>query len=172
MKISYYRHGRGRPAKHPLCRNGSHMKTSRGHCVVCKADGEERERVYARDRYVNGSPDSIAKRDARNARSYQKRRGTDGARVEDNLKHRLRKYGLTRESLDGMWRSSGGSCEACGFKFMDIHDRKMSIDHCHDTGQVRALLCSRCNTLEGKLRAADDGTIKFLLSLSRSSASS
>ena len=43
---------------------------------------------------------------------------------------------------------SGEGCEVCGG-----YTKKMAIDHCHDSGLVRGLLCSKCNTALG---LADD----------------
>ena len=42
------------------------------------------------------------------------------------------------------------NCELCNMVFDDNKHRKCQ-DHCHDTGQIRGVICSRCNTLEGIL---------------------
>lgn len=47
------------------------------------------------------------------------------------------RYGLTRGSL----RSMPKVCAICGSS-----DRRMVIDHDHDTGAIRGVLCSQCNS--------------------------
>jgi len=42
----------------------------------------------------------------------------------------------------------GGSCKICNNK---DGDRKLAVDHCHHSGQVRGLLCRRCNVAIGSL---------------------
>lgn len=34
-------------------------------------------------------------------------------------------------------------CAIC--KLPNVSDKAFAVDHCHKTGQVRGLLCSRCN---------------------------
>jgi hypothetical protein len=38
-----------------------------------------------------------------------------------------------------------GLCECCGEPF----GSRIAVDHDHITGEVRALLCTTCNTIEG-----------------------
>jgi hypothetical protein len=62
-------------------------------------------------------------------------------------RRRLRRYGLTQEEYDRLLASQGGRCAGCG---TDQPGRKnWCIDHCHKSGQVRALLCYRCNLALG-----------------------
>lgn len=49
------------------------------------------------------------------------------------------KYGLTEEEVDTLLESQDGGCALCGEK------GKLVIDHCHEKGHVRALLCDLCN---------------------------
>jgi hypothetical protein len=51
------------------------------------------------------------------------------------------KYGLTKEQYDALVEAAGGTCQICGVAFGD----EFHVDHCHETGLVRGLLCRRCN---------------------------
>ena len=59
-----------------------------------------------------------------------------------------------------------GRCALCRVK---IEGKiKPCLDHCHQTGHVRAVLCNNCNGIEGKIwnranRAKRDGTVKWWL---------
>ncbi len=57
-----------------------------------------------------------------------------------HLKH---KYGLTREGFQDLYDAQKGVCAICGRK--NKKKRPLCIDHDHDTGQVRGLLCYKCN---------------------------
>lgn len=46
-----------------------------------------------------------------------------------------------------------GVCYACQ-QLEPVKNRRLSVDHNHTTGEVRGLLCSRCNPLLGKLERA------------------
>lgn len=48
-----------------------------------------------------------------------------------------------------MLERSNFSCEACGAARQGQRD--FHIDHCHKTGKVRGILCSKCNTALGLL---------------------
>jgi hypothetical protein len=51
-----------------------------------------------------------------------------------------RVYGLTEEEARALYTYT--DCEICG---RDNGPRRLSIDHCHDSGVVRGMLCNRCN---------------------------
>jgi hypothetical protein len=64
-----------------------------------------------------------------------------------------RKYRLSRAEYDEMYRDQGNGCAICGES--DVGKRSgfnLSIDHCHSSGSIRGLLCSRCNLALGYLR--------------------
>lgn len=56
-----------------------------------------------------------------------------------HLKH---KFGITLEEYDRVLQSQGGVCKIC--RQVSV-DRSLDIDHNHNTGQVRGLLCGPCN---------------------------
>lgn len=66
-------------------------------------------------------------------------------------KRRAERYGMTVEQMHQLFEDANHSCQICGVK----KDR-MHIDHCHETGAVRGLLCSGCNTSIGRLGDRSD----------------
>lgn len=58
------------------------------------------------------------------------------------------KYGITQAELDARLKAQNHRCAVCGGARNGIGTR-LHIDHCHDTGRIRGLLCSNCNTMIG-----------------------
>ena len=52
-------------------------------------------------------------------------------------------FGITVEQYNEMFEQQNGVCAIC--KQSCITYRMLAVDHCHITGHVRGLLCSRCN---------------------------
>jgi len=70
--------------------------------------------------------------------------------IENGAADGLRKYGLTVEAYNAMLAQQGGGCAICGGG-PNSRGRRFAVDHCHGTGRVRGLLCSKCNTALGLL---------------------
>lgn len=71
--------------------------------------------------------------------------------------HKLRKFGLTYEQYEEMFRAQDGVCAICLKAETALASgkiRALAVDHDHATGVVRGLLCDRCNRAIGFL--ADD----------------
>lgn len=65
-----------------------------------------------------------------------------------NWRQRLKKYGLTPDRYEAMFRAQEGQCAICKRdirSFQSQYERQACIDHDHKTGKVRALLCHTCN---------------------------
>ena len=58
-------------------------------------------------------------------------------------RHLLAKYGITAEDYNYMLEQQRGGCAIC-FQ-SNTSGRRLAVDHNHDTGEVRGLLCGRCN---------------------------
>lgn len=72
-----------------------------------------------------------------------------------NLYAKLRRHGLTHQQYDAMLTMQGGVCAICRSAWKGWNGKQgPHIDHCHDTGRVRGLLCGDCNTALG--RFSDD----------------
>lgn len=53
----------------------------------------------------------------------------------------LATYGLTVTAFDAMVATQGGRCAIC----RRVPDERLHIDHDHETGAIRGLLCASCN---------------------------
>lgn len=97
---------------------------------------------------------------------HKKSRPKSVRRAERSRQHardRLRQYAMSPESYRALREAHGGVCAICGGM---NRDRDLSIDHCHDSGRVRGLLCNRCNTAIGLLREDPDlvaATLTYLM---------
>lgn len=86
-------------------------------------------------------------RSARRTESYAARLEPD-ARKLYYRKHRLmNRYGISIEDYDDMLSEQGGACAVC-LSTPEV-DRLLCVDHSHDTGEVRGLLCDKCNRAAG-----------------------
>ena len=75
--------------------------------------------------------------------------GTASQRRKWNLKSR---YGITTEKKEEMIQKQGGVCAICGKP-----PERSVVDHCHETGKVRGILCHGCNI---KLPAVEDAEFR------------
>lgn len=71
-----------------------------------------------------------------------------------------REYGLTPEAVETMRLEQDGACAICTQPFGERVGERMHIDHCHETGRVRALLCHNCNLGLGHFRDKVDLLVK------------
>jgi hypothetical protein len=69
----------------------------------------------------------------------------NGIHIKD--KQLQKYYGITFEQMQQMYIAQGGVCAIHKGKF--INSKDMHVDHNHTTGQVRQLLCSKCNNALG-----------------------
>lgn len=65
------------------------------------------------------------------------------------------KYGVTWMAYMQMLTVQASGCAICGGK-PDGRWGVLHVDHCHDTGKVRGLLCNRCNMGIGYFRDQPD----------------
>jgi len=73
-------------------------------------------------------------------------------------KNGMDRYGLHKNAQLELHESQNGKCKLCDREVIMFNGNKSNsgyIDHCHKTGEVRAILCHPCNTsigyIEGKL---------------------
>lgn len=67
-------------------------------------------------------------------------------------------YGISQEEYTAMHNAQGGVCAICSRPETSVNHGKgggikwLAVDHCHETGVIRGLLCHFCNTGIGKLQ--------------------
>jgi hypothetical protein len=101
-------------------------KNAQARAVAATEEGKKRKQEYRRREY--GKPE------------YQRRIKA----------YRFRKqYGITLEDYERMLDEQGGVCAICG---LASPDKPLCVDHNHQSGAVRGLLCNPCNTILGRWR--------------------
>ncbi len=62
------------------------------------------------------------------------------------------KYGITIKDYDAMFLEQRGVCKICSLPQTNKRCIHLCVDHDHDTGKVRGLLCDPCNRAIGLLK--------------------
>jgi hypothetical protein len=76
----------------------------------------------------------------------------------------LQRYGMSEDDFEAMLEMQDGKCAVCE----EVPERQIHIDHDHVTGEVRGLLCFRCNITLGKVGDDPDLLQKMIEYLKRS----
>lgn len=138
----------------------------------------EQKSSYQRRRYRNRTPQQIErdketrrarkdKENARNRKYYEAHRdqinkirreryGSLTIEQRDRLKKAQRRwllhreYGISQEQFDDLLRKQKNKCAICGDS--ENGGRMWHVDHCHNSGEIRGILCGRCNKMLGLAR--------------------
>lgn len=71
----------------------------------------------------------------------------------------VRRYGITRGQIQAMAQAQGGLCALCR---KAPGGRGLQVDHDHESGKVRGLLCMPCNVALGALGDNQKGLMRAL----------
>jgi hypothetical protein len=82
-------------------------------------------------------------------------------------------YGISEQEYQSMLERQGGVCAICRKPETATHAKsgvvkRLNVDHCHETGQIRGLLCQSCNRAIGLLNHDKDLFHQAIAYLSRS----
>jgi hypothetical protein len=105
-------------------------------CVPCtKLLAKENNKIYSRK-----NSDKV---NAYNRKVYSNL--TEEKKLLRNRKQQLKIYGLTLEDYNVMLEKQNGVCAICN-KEEKTKNKNLFVDHDHQTGKVRSLLCNNCNS--------------------------
>lgn len=65
----------------------------------------------------------------------------------------MRNYGISLNEFNDMYKNQNGKCFLCE---KNIKGKEVKVDHSHNTGKVRKLLCHNCNTSLGLMKDNPD----------------
>ena len=73
-----------------------------------------------------------------------------------------KKYGISVDTYNQMLYEQKSRCDCCGVELIDkgSYNTRPCIDHNHKTGEVRSLLCPKCNLAIGNLN--DDSSYALM----------
>lgn len=77
-------------------------------------------------------------------RDMYNRRGRESQRLRV-FRHKCKKYGTDLETVMDTYEQQAGRCAICGTDIKRPPCKSTHLDHCHDTGKFRGLLCINCN---------------------------
>jgi hypothetical protein len=61
-----------------------------------------------------------------------------------------RKFGISLDEYEKLARQQKYKCKICSKNIRD-NGKRLAVDHCHSTGEIRSLLCNNCNVVVGFL---------------------
>ena len=99
-----------------------------------RANNKEKTKEYGRRSYKKLTPE-------------QKKQKAHKSR----MRSLQRKYGISAENWQMLYERQGGLCALCRVPGRTGRHGILSVDHCHETGRIRGLLCTPCNSAIGIL---------------------
>lgn len=110
-------------------------------CPDCKKILSVKE--FVKDKYTKSGLKGYCKKCANKKRVNWQRNNPEKFVVSARKAYLKSQYNLTLAQYDKMLDGQNGVCAICG----GINDRgyRLAVDHNHETGKIRGLLCSKCN---------------------------
>lgn len=129
-------------------RRDRYTSTSSKACTNCqqiKLLSEFNKRVANSDGYNNWCRTCV---NEKSREWYENNRERSNA---NSRAWKLRRWGLTEDELKEIVKSQGNKCLICLNEFTQLGKRSFVIDHDHESGIRRGIICTLCNTSIGHL---------------------
>jgi hypothetical protein len=120
---------------HPVLQEVISRKEAEERGLVRYFTGKPCKRGHITERYTNGGNCDDCQREEQK-RARRPRRDERGSSIP-------RKYGISLAEWEAMFDQQGRACAIC--RTTEPGKLYWNTDHCHETGIVRGILCSRCN---------------------------
>jgi hypothetical protein len=97
-------------------------------------------------KYVKNNREKVLK----SYETYDKKR-KDQKRINSKNSDLMRRYNITLEQYNDLLFKQNSTCLIC-HKHRNELNKDLVVDHCHETGKIRGLLCNMCNTSLGFIK--------------------
>lgn len=114
-------------------------RASLGLSNYCKPCTRERRKKYKRGRLAQTRIDNV-----QHVRAWRKRHPEKAKELARQTRYR-KQYRMSIEGIEAMKVAQGGRCLLCQRSAILV------VDHDHETGRVRGMLCLRCNSWLGTI---------------------
>ena len=119
----------------------------------------------------------LYKKNSKKQKPVKKKRPTNREEYNERVREKRKKwqrksnikrlYGITDEIYEHMLKEQNGVCSICGNKetrknVYSSQPARLAIDHNHETGEVRGLLCRACNHGIGNFKDSKDILLKAI----------
>jgi hypothetical protein len=130
------------PAKEKMCSCCKHVKPVSEFYVIGKYKKTNATRYRSDCKKCLSLKAAVRWEENKDFKDRQKNRG---------YRYSLKKnYGLTEADYLEMYSKQEGVCAICR-QPSELESGRLAVDHCHETGAIRGLLCRKCNSGLGLL---------------------
>lgn len=114
-------------------------------CTICK---ESKEIIYFTK---NKSRKNGIENYCKNCKSKMSLKYQNSIKGKNTIReaHLKRKYNLTLNEYNNMLNLQNNKCKICLNNNLDKRAKHLVVDHNHDNGNIRGLLCTKCNAMIG-----------------------
>ena len=126
-------------------------------CTKCGESKELTEFAFRKERGTYRTQCNSCRFKMKKA-SILKRRSKEEEAARTREYQLITKYGITGAEYEEMLEAQENCCDICGIHQDHVRHKRLYVDHNHDTGAVRALLCNMCNVGLGHFK----DSIQFL----------
>ena len=137
------------------CQNGHIYKrrASDGHCLKCDSEYQKRKRIRRPDD-VSKARKAYYQKTRKHQLQLRRHRYANNPEIRINKKNNdlINNYGITLNDYYEMEKHQDYKCAICGTTEKNKRTKYFDVDHCHETGKVRGLLCTNCNQGLGKFK--------------------
>lgn len=141
----FYKHTASRGGLTPRCKECVNEDNRKVHLRRLKRD-PEKVRAQASKRNKRHYRKDIRKSRKKSRESAARARADPDRRAVINARKRACGAGLSPEEIEQIRENQNGVCAICS------EPDPTDLDHCHETGRVRWLLCRHCNRGLGAFR--------------------
>jgi Recombination endonuclease VII len=85
------------------------------------------------------------------AKNAEYMRGWHARNPEKIKGYNLARYGMSFDDYSAMREAQNQACAICLRPFEDNQRMRAHVDHNHETGKIRGLVCPKCNYILGRV---------------------